>query len=154
VRAEKSIGAEETFAKDTYDDEILTRELLRLSHRVAARLRVANLSGRTLALKIKYTDFSTITRSKTLGAGTDSATQIYAGAVALLQALGTRPQSVRLIGVRMEQLDSVESAPLQFSLDPRDDNSRSTEVVGDAIAARFGSAKILPARLLKPRDSA
>lgn len=154
VRAEKSIGAEETFAKDTYDDEILTRELLRLSHRVAARLRVANLSGRTLALKIKYTDFSTITRSKTLGAGTDSAAQIYAGAVALLQALGARPQSVRLIGVRMEQLESVDSAPLQFSLDPRDDNSRSTEVVGDAIAARFGSAKILPARLLKPRDSA
>lgn len=154
VRAEKSIGAEETFAKDTYDDEILTRELLRLSHRVAARMRVAKLSGRTLALKIKYTDFSTITRSKTLGAGTDSAAQIYAGAVALLRALGTRPQSVRLIGVRMEQLESVDSAPLQFSLDPREDNSRSTEVVGDAIAARFGSAKILPARLLKPRDSA
>lgn len=154
VRAERSIGAEETFAKDTYDDEILTRELLRLSHRVAARLRVAKLSGRTLALKIKYTDFSTITRSKTLGAGTDSAAQIYAGAVALLRALGTRPQSVRLIGVRMEQLESVDSAPLQFSLDPREDNSRSTEVVGDAIAARFGSAKILPARLLKPRDSA
>lgn len=152
VRAEKSVGAEETFAQDTYDDEILTRELLRLSHRVAARLRLANLSGRTLALKIKYTDFSTITRSKTLGAGTDSAAQIYAGAVALLLALGTRPQSVRLIGVRMDQLESVDSAPLQFSLDPREDNSRSTEVVGDAIAARFGSAKIVPARLLKPRD--
>ncbi|POH72933.1 DNA polymerase IV [Arthrobacter glacialis] len=153
VRAEKSIGAEETFAQDTYDDEILTRELLRLSHRVAARLRLANLSGRTLALKIKYTDFSTITRSKTLGAGTDSAAQIYAGAVALLLALGTRPQSVRLIGVRIDQLESVDSAPLQFSLDPREDNNRSTEVVGDAIAARFGSAKIVPARLLKPRDS-
>lgn len=152
VRAEKSVGAEETFAQDTDDDEILTRELLRLSHRVAARLRLANLSGRTLALKIKYTDFSTITRSKTLGAGTDSAAQIYAGAVALLRALGTRPQSVRLIGVRMDQLESVDSAPLQFSLDPREDNSRSTEVVGDAIAARFGSAKIVPARLLKPRD--
>ncbi|MHA7304592.1 DNA polymerase IV [Arthrobacter sp. TMN-49] len=152
VRAEKSIGAEETFAQDTFDDDVLTRELLRLSHRVAARLRVAHLSGRTLALKIKYTDFSTITRSKTLGAGTDSAAQIYAGAVVLLQALGARPQSVRLIGVRMDQLESVDSAPLQFSLDPREDNSRSTEVVGDAIAARFGSAKIVPARLLKPRD--
>lgn len=152
-RAEKSVGAEETFAQDTFDDEILTRELLRLSHRVAARLRMANLSGRTLALKIKYTDFSTITRSKTLGAGTDSAAQIYAGAVALLKALGARPQSVRLIGVRMDQLESVDSAPLQFSLDPREDSSRSTEVVGDAIAARFGSAKIVPARLLKPRDS-
>ena len=147
---EKSIGAEETFGQDTFSDEVLTRELLRLSHRVAGRLRESGLSGRTLALKIKYADFSTITRSKALGAGTDSAGQIYAGAVALLQALGRRPQSVRLIGVRMERLDAVDSAPLQFTLDPRDDNSRAAEVVGDAIAARFGSAKIVPARLLKP----
>lgn len=148
---EKSIGAEETFAVDTFDDALLTRELLRLSHRVATRLREARLSGRTLSIKIKYTDFSTITRSKALSANTDSATQLYAGAVALLQALGHRPQSVRLIGVRVERLESVENAPLQFTLDPRDDHSRNAEVVGDAIAARFGSAKIVPARLLKPR---
>lgn len=153
LRAEKSIGAEETFAQDTHQDEVLTRELLRLSHRVAARLREAGLSGRTLALKIKFTDFTTITRSKTLAAGTDSAAQIYAGSVALLKALGARSQSVRLIGVRVEQLESVDSAPLQFSLDPRDDNGRSSEVVGDAIAARFGSSMIVPARLLKPPSS-
>ena len=149
---EKSIGAEETFAVDTFNNDVLTRELLRLSHKVAGRLREAGLSGRTLAIKIKYTDFSTITRSKALSASTDSATQIYAGAVALLQALGTRPQSVRLIGVRVERLESVDHAPLQFTLDPRDDNSRNAEVVGDAIAARFGNAKIIPARLLKPRE--
>ncbi len=153
-RQEKSIGSEETFAVDTFDDEVLTRELLRLSHRVAGRLREAGLSGHTLSLKIKYSDFSSITRSKTLSAGTDSATQIYAGAVTLLRALGVRPQSVRLIGVRMEKLDTLAGAPLQFTLDPRDDNSRNAEVVGDAIAARFGSAKIVPARLIKPRDRA
>lgn len=147
---EKSIGAEETFAKDTFADDVLGRELLRLSHRVAGRLREAGLSGRTLALKIKYSDFSTINRSKALPASTDSAAQIYAGALALLAALGPRPQSVRLIGVRVERLESLQSAPLQFSLDPRDDNSRAAEVVGDAIMARFGSAKIVPARLLKP----
>ena len=149
---EKSIGAEETFAQDTFDDELLTRELLRLSHRVAGRLRGAGLSGRTVALKVKYSDFSTVTRSKALGAGTDSAGHIYAGAVALLQALGQRPQSVRLIGVRVERLDTLDSTPLQFTLDPRDDNSRAAELVGDAIAARFGSAKIVPARLLKPPE--
>lgn len=150
---EKSIGAEETFAVDTSDDELLTRELLRLSHKVAARLREAGMSGHGLAIKIKYSDFSTITRSKALSAGTDSSAQIYAGAVALLRALGTRPQSVRLIGVRIERLDSVAGSPLQFTLDPRDDNSRNAEVVGDAISARFGGAKIVPARLLgRPRD--
>lgn len=146
---EKSIGAEETFAQDTFDGAVLSRELLRLSHRVAARLREAGLSGRTLALKIKYSDFSTITRSKALAASTDSATQIYAGTMALLRALGERPQSVRLIGVRVERLESLDNAPLQLSLDPREDNHRAAEVVGDAIAARFGTAKIVPARLLR-----
>lgn len=153
VHQEKSIGAEETFAVDTFEDAVLTRELLRLSHRVAGRLREAGLSGRTLSIKIKYSDFATITRSKALSANTDSATQLYAGAVSLLQALGQRPQSVRLIGLRMERLESVENAPLQFTLDPRDDHSRNAEVVGDAIAARFGNAKIVPARLLKPRGN-
>lgn len=149
---EKSIGAEETFAQDTFADEVLGRELLRLSHRVAGRLREAGLSGRTLVLKIKYSDFSTINRSKALAASTDSAAQIYAGTLALLAALGQRPQSVRLIGVRIERLESLQDAPLQLSLDPRDDNSRAAEVVGDAIMARFGSAKIVPARLLKPPE--
>ena len=151
VRVEKSIGAEETFAVDTFDDDVLTRELLRLSHRVAGRLREARLAGRTLALKIKYSDFSVINRSKAMGAGIDSAGAIYSAAVGLLKALGPRPQSVRLIGVRVEQLESIESTPLQFTLDRRDDNGRSAEVVGDAIAAKFGGAKIVPARLLAAR---
>ena len=150
ARQEKSIGAEETFAQDIDDDEILTRELLRLSHKVAGRLRAAHLSGHTLALKVKYADFTSVTRSKALGAGTDSAGQIYAGAVALLASLGKRSQSVRLIGVRVERLDSIDTAPLQLALDPKDNNARTAELVGDAIAARFGSAKIVPARLLRP----
>lgn len=149
---EKSIGAEETFAVDTHDDEILTRELLRLSHRVAARMRQGGFSGRTVALKVKYADFSAISRSRTLGAGTDSAATIYGAAVALLQGLGPRSQAVRLIGVRMEKLEAVHEVPLQLELDPRDEHSRNAQAVGDAIAARFGSAKIGPARLLKPRD--
>ncbi len=149
VRVEKSIGAEETFTVDTFDDDVLTKELLRLSHRVAGRLREAGLAGRTLALKVKYSDFSTISRSKAMTAGIDSAGQIYAGATGLLRALGKRPQSVRLIGVRVESLEPAATAPLQLALDPREDNGRSAEVVADAIAAKFGTAGIVPARLLK-----
>ncbi|GAA5230380.1 DNA polymerase IV [Arthrobacter cryoconiti] len=154
TRTEKSIGAEETFAVDTYSDEVLTRELLRLAHKVAARLRGAALTGRTIVLKIKYSDFATISRSKSLVAGVDSAGAIYDGAVGLLRMLGRRPQSVRLIGVRMEALESVGSVPLQFSLDRREGNGRSAEVASDAIAAKFGAALIVPARLLadKPQQ--
>lgn len=147
---EKSIGAEETFGRDTFDEEVLTKELLRLSHKVAARLRHAGLGAHTVSLKIKYADFTVVNRSKALSAGTDSAAALYATALALLRHLGPRPQSVRLIGVRAEKLESLSDAPLQFALDPRDGNSRNAELAADAIAARFGRATIMPARLLRP----
>ena len=66
VRLEKSIGAEETFAVDTADEALLHRELLRLSHRTAERLRGAGMHALTVALKQRYADFSTITRSRTV----------------------------------------------------------------------------------------
>ncbi|WP_240629957.1 DNA polymerase IV [Specibacter cremeus] len=153
VRAEKSIGAEETFAQDTDDDDQLTRELLRLAHRVAKRLRAASLVGRTVALKLKYADFSTINRSRAIGSGVDSAGQIYGAALGLLQGLGRRPQYVRLIGVRVEQLEPADRAAVQLSLDPREDNARTAERASDAVAARFGGAAIGPARLLGPGKS-
>lgn len=150
IRVEKSVGAEETLAEDTFDDVLLQRELLRLSHKVAMRLRSGGVAGRTIALKIKYSDFTTISRSKSVNAGVDSATQIYENALKLLKGLGQRPQSVRLIGVRIENLEDLEAAPLQLALDRRDENSRSAELVGDAIAARFGKNMVIPARLLPP----
>lgn len=154
LRSEKSIGAEETFAQDTLDEAILSRELLRLAHRVAARLREAGLVGRTVALKIKYADFSGITRSRTIPTGLDSAAQIYGSALTLLRALLPLPQSVRLIGVRVEGLEDIKEVPLQFSFDRRDENSRQAEVVGDAISAKFAGAKIVPARLLRSKREA
>ena len=150
TRAEKSIGAEETFAQDTYDDDVLKRELLRLAHRTGARLRQSGLLARTVALKLRYTDFSTVTRSRTLGTPVDSAQLLYATAVQLLESLGDRAMSVRLVGLRAEQLEPAGQASLQLSLDRRDDNWRTAEVALDAVAAKFGSRKIGPARLLEP----
>ncbi|WP_427018927.1 DNA polymerase IV [Pseudarthrobacter sp. P1] len=148
VRVEKSIGAEETFAVDTPDTAILRRELLRLAHRTATRLRASGLLARTVALKVRYADFSLVNRSRTLGTPVDSAALIYAAAVALLDGLGQRPMSVRLIGLRAEGLEPVAETALQLSLDRRDDNWRGADAVADAVAAKFGGAKIGPARLL------
>ncbi|WP_269209000.1 DNA polymerase IV [Arthrobacter sp. 35W] len=148
VRVEKSIGAEETFAVDTNDDDLLTRELLRLAHRTAARLREGGLVARTVALKVRYADFSMINRSRTLGTPVDSAALVYAAAVGLLGALGERPMSVRLIGLRVEGLEPVQETALQLSFDRRDENWRGADAAADAVAARFGGAKIGPARLL------
>ncbi|MCA4132785.1 DNA polymerase IV [Arthrobacter sp. M4] len=148
VRLEKSIGAEETFAIDTADDQVLHRELLRLAHRTAIRLRNSGMLARTIALKLRYADFSTVTRSHTVHTPLDSAQLIYATAVKLLEGLGDRPMSVRLVGVRAEQLEPASQTSLQLSLDRRDDNWRSAEQALDKVAERFGARSVLPARLL------
>lgn len=150
VRVEKSIGAEETFAEDTGDDAQLKRELLRLAHRTAARLREAGLLSRTVALKLRYADFSTISRSRTLSSPVDSAQLLYATAVGLLDGLGPRPMSVRLIGLRAEQLENAGQTAMQLSLDRRDDNWRAAEQALDKVSAKFGRQSLLPASLIRP----
>lgn len=150
VRREKSIGAEETFARDVSDDETLHTELLRLAHKTAARLRAAGLQSRAVSLKLRYADFSTLTRTRTLREPVDSAQLIYEETRALLTALGPRRMSVRLIGLRTERLEPAEGAAVQLTLDGRDDNWRSAEDALDKINARFGELGVMPARLLDP----
>lgn len=154
VRLEKSIGAEETFSVDTADDGLLHRELLRLSHRTAARLRSSGLVARTVALKLRFADFSTITRSRTVQTPMDSAQLIYAVAVQLLESVGDRPMSVRLVGIRAEQLDEAATASLQLTIDRRDENWRAAEQVLDQVTRKFGSKSVLPARLMEPGKAA
>ncbi|WP_256476913.1 DNA polymerase IV [Pseudarthrobacter raffinosi] len=148
VRLEKSIGAEETFAVDTGDDGLIARELLRLSHRTAGRLRSSGMVTRTVALKLRYADFSTITRSRTVHTPLDSAQLIYAVAIQLLESLGSRPMTVRLVGIRAEQLEDTANTSLQLSLDRRDDNWRAAEQALDEVSRKFGNKSILPASLL------
>ena len=150
VRVEKSIGAEETFAADTADEAQLHRELLRLSHRTAERLRASGMVARTVALKLRYADFSTVTRSRRVHTPVDSAQLIYAVVLQLLDSLGSRPMTVRLVGVRAEQLEAAAQTSLQLSFDRRDDNWRAAEQALDRVAEKFGTKSVLPARLLDP----
>ncbi|TDK24267.1 DNA polymerase IV [Arthrobacter crusticola] len=149
-RAEKSIGAEETFAQDVTDTAVLHRELLRLAHRTATRLRAAGLSAQGVSLKLRYADFSTLTRSKKLAEPVDSAHALYGAATALLSALGERPLAVRLIGLRAEQLGSGGAGAHQMTIDRQDDNWRTAEVALDAVNRKFGAAGVRPAGLLGP----
>jgi DNA polymerase-4 len=147
-RAEKSIGAEETFGEDVADTAQLRRELLRLAHRTAARLRSSRLQCRTVSLKLRYADFTTINRSRTLREPADSAQQLYAAAVHLLEALGQRPQAVRLVGLRAEQLEPSDGAGRQLSLDGSEDQWRNAEQALDEVNRKFGGSGLVPAALL------
>jgi DNA polymerase-4 len=152
VRLEKSIGAEETFATDTDDDALLRRELLRLSHRTAGRLRSSGMVARTVALKLRFADFSTVTRSRTVQTPVDSAQLIYAVALQLLESLGSRAMAVRLVGVRAEQLEETARTSLQLSIDRRDENWRAAEQALDEVTRKFGNQSVLPARLMEPEN--
>ncbi len=147
-RKEKSIGAEETFEQDVSSDTVLRTELLRLAHRTAARLRASGHSAGGISLKLRYADFSTLTRSKKLVEPVDSAHALLSAATALLSGLGDRPQPVRLIGLRAEHLSSGGSGA-QPALDGNDDNWRSAEAALDEVNRKFGTSGILPASLLK-----
>ncbi|MEU4543536.1 DNA polymerase IV [Nonomuraea dietziae] len=148
---DKSIGAEETFATDVDDPEVIKRELLRLSERVAARVRAGGHVGRTVSVKLRRADFSTITRSRTLREPTDVAQEIYATACELFAAAGLERVRLRLVGVRMENLKPAESASHQLSLGEKETGWREAERAMDKAIRRFGPDAVVPASLVRGR---
>jgi DNA polymerase-4 len=153
-QAEKSIGAEETFPRDVDDPAVVARELLRLSERVAARVRAAGMVGRTVVLKVRFADFTTITRSRTLREHTDVARVIYGTARSLLDALALERARLRLVGVRLEGLIDVEDSHHQLAIDERPQGWREAEQAVDLAAARFGAGSVRPASLVRSGDPA
>ncbi len=144
---EKSVGAEETFAQDVVDREVLRRELLRLAERTTAALRRRGLRGRRIAVKVRYPDFTTITRSRTLPAPTDTGQLVFGVAADLLDGHVPSGAAVRLLGVRVEQLVGGAAAE-QLTLDGDAANWPDAERAADAARSRFGSAAVRPAALL------
>ena len=152
TRVEKSIGHEETFAADVTDAETLERELLRLATRTSERLRDAALEARTVAIKVRWDTFETVTRSRTLAEPTNATQRVYRTAKELFAALspgGRPPRPVRLIGVRAEQLVSAGSEGQALWDD--DEQWRALDTAVDEVRERFGAAGLTSARLLGGR---
>ena len=145
---DKSIGAEETFASDVDDPQVVRRELLRLCERTAGRMRASGMAGRTVSIKVRFADFTTITRARTLKEATDVAQEIYATARGLYDALGLDRARIRLIGVRVEALADSDTAPRQLLLGQRARGRREVEQAADRAVARFGRGTVGPASLV------
>jgi DNA polymerase IV len=141
----KSIGHEETFAKDHFTHDSLDPELVRMSDSVANRLRKAGVAGRTVHVKVKYSDFNLITRSETVASPIDEGPVILRVARRLLAQVDPSP-GVRLLGVSLSQLD--DGSVRQLSLDDVGGQQwgPATEAI-DAIRQRFGDDAILPAAM-------
>jgi DNA polymerase-4 len=145
-RGVKSVGHEETYAVDLVELGQLRREAVRLADAVASRLRHAGLAGRTVTVKVRFHDFSTITRAQTLPAAVDTGPEVARAATALLERIDPRP-GVRLLGVSVSGL--VPGGARQLSLDDASSPgwTEASRAV-DEVRRRFGPEAVGLATLL------
>lgn len=163
-RAVKSIGHEETFATDRHESVTLHRELVRLSDSVGSRLRAAGVVGRTVTLKVRFGDFTTITRSRSSPGPLLSASEIAHVSGSLLDAVDVSP-GVRLIGVSVSSLEPRGSAGgrqlelLTIGAEPTMGAGPTTGAVAKgevdsavgAIRQRYGAGAVGPATVVEPK---
>jgi DNA polymerase-4 len=147
---DRSISAAETFAQDLDNPEEILTEFLRLTERATARLRDRDLFAKTISIKVRFADFSTINRSKTLPLPIDSTHDVYEVVKGLYQALRIERARLRLVGVSLENLS--EGAPHQMMLGEREVGWRQAEGAMDQARARFGKGSVRPARLIKDAE--
>jgi len=154
--APKSIGHEETFDRDLDDDGEILRELLHLSGRVAARLREDGYRARTVTLKARLANFTTLTRSRTVRDPTDVGADLYQVVGELYRALPGTGRRIRLLGVQASGLVRAGAEQLALLRAGRWDDVERTL---DRIEQRFGRGSATQATLLgrdrgRPRSPA
>ena len=148
--AEKSISAAETFPQDLDDPAQILTEFLRLTERSSARLRDKDLFAKTVSIKVRFADFSTINRSKTMPLPIDGTHEIYEVVKGLYEALRIDRARLRLVGVSLENLSG--GAPEQMVLGARESGWRQADGAIDRARARFGAGSVRPARLIRPNQ--
>lgn len=145
----KSLSEETTFSEDIYKDDLIYAVLLELASGVGYRLRSANFLSRTITLKLRFSDFRTITRGKTLVEAVDSDSAIYRCARNLFELHRGKPPW-RLIGVQASGLEQGgQLSLLQPSLET--EKERKLTVTRDALHRKYGADVIFQARRLKPK---
>jgi DNA polymerase-4 len=146
----KSIGHEETFSRDILNVKAAKKELLSLADRVAHRMRRKEAVGKTVTLKVKYSDFRLITRAVTLAEPTDDGPAIYSECCKLLEktAVGKRP--VRLLGISLSQLNFLGTGdqPMLFGKDEASRKRDGLHKALDTLVEKHGKKSIRPGTLL------
>ncbi len=142
----KSVSHEETFDRDLDDERELLREVLALSQRVGARLRRDGYRARTVTLKVRLANFTTLTRSRTIDPPTDVAADLYRLTSGLFRALPGSRRRIRLLGVAGTGL--VTAGEEQLAL-LRGERWGQVERAMDRIDRRFGRGSAMPATLLE-----
>jgi DNA polymerase IV len=145
---DKSISAAETFDTDTEDQEIVLRELLRLTEKATYRMREKDFSARTISIKVRFADFKTISRSKTVPLPISATHEVFEVVRNLFLALKLDRARIRLVGVSLEGLEDGIDASEQLMLGEREKGWRQATAAMDKASARFGQGSVRPARLI------
>jgi len=146
----KSVGHEKTFSQDIMERDSARKEILSLANKVAHRMRRDGVTGKTVTLKVKFSDFVQVTRSATLAGSTDNGHEIYSTACRLLEKTDAGARPVRLLGISVSQL-SHRGSEEQLSLFQKREASlrrKKLNTALDSLSERFGEGSIRPATLL------
>lgn len=141
----KSISVEETYDTDLEGEDVLAAALLAHAHRLSGRLRRAGLAARTITLKLRYDDFTTISRSHTVEGAIDGARDLYREALVLIDHVDLAGP-VRLLGLGGTSLTRSDQ-PRQLGIDSSETWDRMEDAVAE-VRDRFGDGAVAPARLL------
>ncbi len=146
----KSVGREQTFAADKRDLGGIERELLKMADQVSSRLRDKSLKGRIVTLKVKYSDFRSMTRRLTLSEATCHGPEIYQAARELFRSLDNRGKAIRLLGVTVSCFGGGEENQLFLFEDEKSNRQHRLDESLDRIRGKYGEESILPGSLLGP----
>ena len=142
-REAKSISHETTFAADISDREALWAWLLELTEHVARRMRQQQQRGRTVNLKLRFANFRTITRAKTLPRSTNVTNEIWQAASELLmQALPSSHSGIRLLGVGVSSFSAGEYVQKSLFAEEGQQKQQQLDEVADAVRAKFGNTAL------------
>jgi DNA polymerase IV len=145
----KSVSVESTFSRDVVGVDNLERELLRLSDRLAGRMRRAGVRGRTVEIKVRYASFETVSRSVTPSDSVRRTHEIWEHGKALLGKLDVGNQPIRLLGIGVAHVGDADAAE-QLTLD--EPVVKAADDAAESVRERFGDDSIVPASLLKPTE--
>jgi DNA polymerase-4 len=148
----KSIGHEDTFEKDLWQCDEVHEVLLELSERVAMRLRRHGVMGTTLTLKVKYADFTTVTRSRTVPDGIAQANDMFGLAKDLLKKTEAGRKPVRLLGISLSNLISAGSGQGMLFGGERQQRLKDLDQAMDLLRERYGQKGISRATLVGRRQ--
>ena len=144
----KSVSNEHTFGKDVDDSDLIMSTLLKLSEKVGYRLRKKNLRGKTVHLKMRYEDFTTLTRNRTLMRNFNSTDTIYGTIKKLFEENYTKDRKIRLLGVGVSHFDDKTSAQRSI-FDEENGKRQKLDMLQDVLSDRYGKNIVSRAESMK-----